>query len=702
MSATPCPARDITYESAPQGVAFPHYSQFYKSDDLAASFRKSQQFPIYGNEQTNAGGGGGDSHQAVGQLTHDVYFVDLTLAPGITINTSTDLGETWRSDPFGQGLAFLDDRQWVDADEAVDRVYVSTINLLNAVTPTLSVFLNTTGAPTGGFNDSPCSPATFAIGANPLDPAANDSVATPCADPADPYLWVAGPVVADNEGYAGRPVPSHNVYVPFMRRISQPLGTGLFGISAWQIYIAKSTDHGATWTRHKVADLPGTVNPSNIFPELTIDRGGNLYYTWSQSQATPVSSRGKRADAEEAPTTESEQDVYYTFSRGSGLAGTWAPPINLTKEQGDSAVFPWMVAGDPGNVDVVYYKANTGINSNFALVDDQGGCEEDEDAPNPCDANARPNPSVWNVYFGQSNNALNTGPNFKNVQVSAQPNHVGVLCTGGLGCEEDRDLLDFFTVDVDHLGAAVIAYSDDHEARNSDTRDKVTRQISGNGVFNNTSLSSLQQAWPIKDHAVLDRLGDVYDTASVANDSCPGMDISKMTVDRADGSITVTLTLNGAPTQGTATTCGRGTSTGGLWGAEFWAASSTFGGADQSNTFYIAYRDDANGKGVEGGVFDNANVTITSLEPRKVVDGTLGGSCLPTAGPPATGSCTISMTVPSAELGIPSGSALNNTTGLSVYSFGADERAPGTRVILGNSEQADATAALCVSGTGTP
>ena len=91
-----------------------------------------------------------------------------------------------------------------------------------------------------------------------------------------------------------------------------------------------------------------------------------------------------------------------------------------------------------------------------------------------------------------------------------------------------------------------------------------------------------------------------------------------------------------------------------------------------------------------------------SLEPRKVVDGTLGGSCLPTAGPPATGSCTISMTVPSAELGIPSGSALNNTTGLSVYSFGADERAPATRVILGNSEQADATAALYVSGTGTP
>jgi hypothetical protein len=173
-----------------------------------------------------------------------------------------------------------------------------------------------------------------------------------------------------------------------------------------------------------------------------------------------------------------------------------------------------------------------------------------------------------------------------------------------------------------------------------------------------------------------------------------------MTVDRTNGLLNVTLTLNAAPTRANATACGRAASTGGIWGAEFWAPSSTLGGADQSNTFYIAYREDANATGVEGGVVDNANVTVTSLEFRKIVNGTLGGTCLPTGGPPATGTCTISMTVPSAALGIPSGGALNNTTGLSLYSFGIDERVPATRVILGNTEQADATAALYVSGTG--
>jgi hypothetical protein len=694
---TSCPARDIVYQSAPNGFVFPHYSQFYKSDEQPSgqSFRKSQQFPVYGLEAIAAGGGGGDSHQAIGQLTHDVYFVDLTLAPGITINTSEDLGETWRSDPFGEGLSFLDDRQWVEADEAVNRVYISTINLLNLVTPTLAAFLNTTGAPTGGFNASPCNPGTFVVGSNLADPAANDGVASPCPDPADPYLWVAGPIVADNEGTATR-AASHNVYVPFIRRISEPLGTGLFGITAWQIYIAKSTNNGATWTRHRVADLPANVNPSNIFPQMTIDRGGNLYYTWSQSQNTSTTTSQNKHDEGGAGDVAGEQDIYYTWSTRGGLAGTWAAPINLTKEANDSAVFPWLVAGDPGQVDIVYYKANNGINSNVAFVDANGNaCEQGDPGCNP-------NPAVWNVFFGQSQNALNTGPNFKSVQVSAQPNHIGVLCTGGLGCDQDRDLLDFFTVDVDHLGAAVIAYSDDHQSRNSDTRDKNTRQVAGNSVFKNVSLSSLLQAWPIRDHAVTDRTGDVVNTSSQPKGSCPGMDLSKMTVDRTNGLITVTLTLNGAPTRANAIACGDVVSTGGLWGAEFWAPSSTLGGADQSNTFYIAYRDDANGTGVEGGVMDNVNVLVTSLEFRKVVDGTLGGTCLPSGGPPATGSCTISMTVSSAALGIPSGGALNNTTGLSVYSFGEDERVPLTRVILGNSELADATVALYVSGTGTP
>lgn len=703
-SSTGCAPRDIVYQSAPNGFVFPHYSQFWKSDDRGGSFRKPQQIPISGQPIQTAGGGGGDSHQAVGSKTHNVYEVDLTLFPGITVNRSTDLGDSFdQSDPFGAGLAFLDDRQWMEADEDVNTLYLSTINLLNLVTPTLAVYRNTTGAPLGGWATSPCEPATFAVGSSPLDPSATDGTPTPCADPADPYLWVAGPVVADNEGIPTR-LASHNVYVPFIRRISEPLGTGLFGIDAWQLFIAKSTDHGLTWTRHKVADLPNTVNPANIFPQMTIDRGGNLYYTWSQAQgASTKSGQGKHTDPGDPSDTAGEQDIYYTFSRFStvppltGAAGTWAAPINLTPSANDSAIFPWMVAGDPGRVDVVYYKSNSGINSNI-----------------------QPSTTVWNVYFGQSQNALNTGSNFSTVQVSTQPNHLGLICTGGLGCNEDRDLLDFFTVDIDHFGAAHIAYGDDNRRRNSDEQDYMTRQIAGNSVFKDQNIT-LQSSWPIRDHTVYDRphpqaaiqgsTSDVYDATSTLNPACKGMgmDILTTSASRSDDKITITMTLDGPPTAANATVCGKVTSDGGIWGAEFWAASNPTAAppanTGPSNRFYIAYRDDAvSGQRVEGGTVDSVNATITALEYTPRAPGTLGGTCLPAGGPPAIGTCTITMTVSSSGLGITPGNGLYNITGLTLYFFGDANRPPGglVRLILGNSEQADATAALHYLGSGTP
>src|SRR5436309_7143044 len=601
-NTTPCPPRDIAYQSAPQGFVAPRYSNFYKSDELEQSFRVRAHITATSKVITG-GQGGGDSHQAIGALSHKVYFIDLAL-DHITMNVSSDFGETWTTDDtLGTATNLVDDRQWVEADETAPlpagntgNVYISAINLANAVTPTLTALRSTHGAAPLSFNpDSTCNTATYAVGANPLDPSANDGVASPCPDPSDPILWVAGPVVADKTVRTGN--ATHNVYVPFVRRLSAG-GQGLDCPCAWQLYIAKSTDGGTSWIRRKVADLPNTVDPANIFVQMAIDRAGNLYYTWSQAQNVTADSEG-------------EQDIYYTFSTTGGTA--WAPPINLTPEANDSAVFSWMVAGDPGQVDIVYYKSNSGINSNV-----------------------QPPTTVWNVYFGQSQNALNTGPNFKSVQVSAEPNHLGQLCTNGLNCSGDRDLLDFFTVDVDHLGAAVIAYSDDHQRRNGDTRDKSTRQIAGNSVFKNQNITLLS-SWPIRDHTVSDGTGDVYDGFGTAVGSCPGMDLvgpTATTAGRSGDLLTISLTLNSAPTAAKAATCSGGVASGGRWGAEFWAAAGAVDGCTEGgNHFYGAYRDNPLDKGgvpgVEAGYIDNVNPPITTLEfhPKTGVTGTLSGTC---------------------------------------------------------------------------
>ncbi len=151
-------------------------------------------------------------------------------------------------------------------------------------------------------------------------------------------------------------------------------------------------------------------------------------------------------------------------------------------------------------------------------------------------------------------------------------------------------------------------------------------------------------------------------------------------------------------------------SSGGVWGAEYCASSQTGPSSNPANTgpsnrFYIAYRDDAEGgPRVEGGTVDNVNLLVTALEYNDRTLGTLGGTCLPPGGPTVTDICTISMTVNASSLGIGPGNALNNITGLSLYFFGDSDREPSgiTRLILGNSEQADATPAFHILGSGTP
>src|SRR5947208_7375760 len=91
----PCaPASDTTYASSPNGFVFPHYSPFWKSSDLGETFRVPQHLPSQG-QLVGTGGGGGDSHSVVGQISHKVFFADLPGPGCITMNISNDFGESW-------------------------------------------------------------------------------------------------------------------------------------------------------------------------------------------------------------------------------------------------------------------------------------------------------------------------------------------------------------------------------------------------------------------------------------------------------------------------------------------------------------------------------------------------------------------------------------------------------------------------------
>src|SRR5205823_2765171 len=178
--------RDLVYVSNPLGLAFPGFSEFYKSSDGGQTFRVPPHNPYFFNEPTGTeASGGGDSHQAVGQTTHSVFFIDLSGAC-VTMNISRDLGPT------------------------------------------------------------------------------------ACPDPQDPNFWIAGPVVVDTTPTSPH---WHSLYIPFER----------FDGNDFSLWVAISRDQGNTWTRQLVRTL-GANDPANIFPQLTIDTGGNLYYTWAQTQ----------------------------------------------------------------------------------------------------------------------------------------------------------------------------------------------------------------------------------------------------------------------------------------------------------------------------------------------------------------------------------------------------------------------------------
>jgi len=78
---------------------------------------------------------------------------------------------------------------------------------------------------------------------------------------------------------------------------------------------------------------------------------------------------------------------------------------------------------------------------------------------------------------------------------------------------------------------------------------------------------------------------------------------------------------------------------------------------------------------------------VTSLDFNSRTTGTLGGDCLA----PAPAPCTLSLTVAASSLGITPGNGLYNITGISTYLFGnLEDPVPPTRVVVGNSQQADA------------
>ena len=134
-----------------------------------------------------------------------------------------------------------------------------------------------------------------------------------------------------------------------------------------------------------------------------------------------------------------QREILLKSSTDKGV--TWSAPVRVDPPQTSGVVlFPWMETGPtPGSVVVVWYGTPQAENNDNAQ---------------------------WKVYFAQSFNADTATPEFRVAEVTEPEHFIHGSNISEMGLNpaagSNRNLIDYFQVSVDPQGAAVIAYTDDH------------------------------------------------------------------------------------------------------------------------------------------------------------------------------------------------------------------------------------------------
>ena len=148
-----------------------------------------------------------------------------------------------------------------------------------------------------------------------------------------------------------------------------------------------------------------------------------------------------------------DHDVFLAHSTDKGQ--TWSLPVRVSNGASTiTSVFPHLGTGKPsGSVGLVWYGTTNPVNDNNA---------------------------DWRVFYAYSANATAASPTFTQAEAGDHVIHSSNISEGGLTGSANRNLIDYFQVSFDPAGAAVIAYTDDHN--DFDGHTYVTRQIGGPGI----------------------------------------------------------------------------------------------------------------------------------------------------------------------------------------------------------------------------
>jgi hypothetical protein len=396
--------------------------------------------------------------------------------------------------------------------------------------------------------------------------------------------------------------------------------------------VAASTDGAKTFQTHQV---PDAKSPRN-FTTLSIDNAGNLYAVWVES---------------------TNQQTWMSTSKASdpanlkAPASKWSPKVQISKEPLTVTIFANTAAGSPGRVAIGYYGTTAErAKTPDAVKKGQGG---------------------WYPYVAYSSNALCwwdhscSSPKFSQDKISHRPNHDTNICTSGTTCaanpDSNRNLLDYFAIDLDKNGHLGFVWSDTNNATGLPFV-KVSRQASGPSLYAGKPNASQ----PARRNGAPDALGDAkYPIAGakiLTAKNQKALDLSGTTIGRTkDGSIEVHMKIPGLPSSLTGVVPGGGTAVDDS-GTPLQVARFVTRWDYQGDAYYV----EATLDGTEGGISYGAGKVSTD---EGVFNGnptaTLGNTYAPLV--PATGAHKAGEIV----VKVPASAVGNVGLGKMVYSVGS-------------------------------
>jgi len=223
-----------------------------------------------------------------------------------------------------------------------------------------------------------------------------------------------------------------------------------------------------------VASFPGSKTAGN-FPNLAVDRNGNLYAVWEQA---PVDAGGY---------VVGDTVLKYSYSTDEG--SHWSPAITIPNPGLHNNVYAWPAAGDDGRVDIAWYGTTATANDDDAVCGRNGQPLPAGSTGTPLGGPDAVTSGTWSVYMVQTLNGHAAAPTFTAPILASQHYvHKGSVQTIIGGLCGNRSLGDFLQMRVGSKGEAHIVYADSNNIAGSllATHAMYVRQNGGTGLSSTT------------------------------------------------------------------------------------------------------------------------------------------------------------------------------------------------------------------------